>query len=75
MPARPLAGLTFGGDAGVMDEQADQRPKSPFAIPEHALVGDVGMSQSQLVILQPHQPPNDWAPSCGDAGGAGGDGD
>ena len=61
-----------------MAEQPDLRIKNPYAIPVSALVGDGGTSQSQLVILQPSQPPNDWAPSCGDsggAGGAGGDGD
>jgi len=66
--------VIMGGHAGVMAEQPDPRVKNPFAIPSSALYGDGATSHDQLVTVQPHQAPNDWAPAGAD-GPADGDGD
>ena len=65
-----------GGHAeGMDDKELETFTKSRFAVPEHALVASSTAADGQLVILQPAHPPNDWAPSGGDSGGGGGDGD
>lgn len=59
-----------------MADEADPRVKNPYAIPMAALVGDGGVAQEQLIILQPHQQHTDWVPSGNDvSGGGSGDGD